>query len=164
MPQLNQLMFVYQSQWFWLLLVIAVIYIAIGKGMVPKIEKVVDDRNAKIQGDLDVAKRARREADEAEEKARSGELQARSEAQAVIADAKAAAAKETEAALAAADAEIGQKLAAAEAAIAEARGQAMQSLESVAAEAARDVVSKVSGVEVDADQAAASVKAVLADG
>ena len=110
MPQLNQLMLVYQSQWFWLLLVIAVIYFAIGKGMVPKIEGVVDDRNAKIQGDLDAAQKARAEADEAEEQARRGELQARSEAQAVIAEAKTAAAKETEAALAAADTQIAAKV------------------------------------------------------
>ncbi|MDG2002711.1 MAG: ATPase [Novosphingobium sp.] len=164
MPQLNQLMFVYQSQWFWLLLCLALIYIFIGRGMVPKIENVVEDRNARIQSDLDAAERAHAEADEAEEQARTGELQARGQAQSVIADAKAAAAEQTEAALASADAKVAEKLSAAEASIAEARAQAVSSLESVAAEAARDVVAKVSGVEVSADQAAATVKAVLADG
>lgn len=164
MPQLNQLMLVYQSQWFWLLLCLAVIYIFVGRGMLPKIEKVVDDRNAKIQSDLDAAEKARAAADEAEEKARGGELQARSEAQAVIAEAKTEAAKQTEDALARVDAGIAEKLAAAEAGIAEARAQAVQNLETVAAEAARDVVAKVSGVEVSAGQAAATVKAVLADG
>ena len=164
MPQLEQLMVVYQSQWFWLLLVLAIIYLAIGKGMVPKIEGVVEDRNARIQGDLDAAGRARAEADQAEEMARSGELQARGEAQTAIAEAKAAAAKETEQALSLADRQIAGQLAEAEARIAKARAEAMQSLEIVAAEAARDVVAKVSGVDVGADQAAASVKAVLADG
>jgi F-type H+-transporting ATPase subunit b len=164
MPQLNQLMLVYQSQWFWLLLCLAVIYIVIGRGMVPKIEGVVEDRNAKIQSDLDVAQRARAEADEAEEMARSGELQARGEAQAVIAEAKTAAAKETEAALASADAQIAVKVSEAEAQIAAASAEAVKSLEGVAAEAARDVVAKVSGAEVSADQAAATVKAVFADG
>ena len=53
---------------------------------------------------------------------------------------------------------------AAEASLAEARAKALESLESVAAEAARDVVSKVSGVNVSVDQAASSVKAVLANG
>lgn len=164
MPQLNQLMLVYQSQWFWLLLCLAMIYILIARGMVPKIEKVVDDRNARIQSDLDAAEKARREADEAEENARVGELQARSDAQAVIAEAKTAAAKRTEAALASADAATAEKLTAAEARIAEARAQAVESLEAVAAEAARDVVAKVSGVDVSADEAASTVKMVLADG
>jgi F-type H+-transporting ATPase subunit b len=164
MPQLNQLMLVYQSQWFWLLLCLAAIYILIGRGMVPKIERVVDDRNARIQNDLDAAEKARAAADEAEEKARSGELQARSKAQSVMAEAKSVAATQTEATLASADAKLAEKLAAAEARIAEAGAQAAESLEIVAAEAARDVVAKVSGVEVSADQAAATVKAVLADG
>ena len=81
MPQLNQLLLVYQSQWFWLLLVLAVIYFGIGRGMVPKIERVVEDRNAKIAGDLAAAERARAEADEAEERARQAEADARAAAQ-----------------------------------------------------------------------------------
>jgi len=164
MPQLNQLMLVYQSQWFWLVLVLAVIYFGIAKNMVPKIEKLVDDRNARIQSDLDAAQQARAAANEAEEKARSGELHARSEAQAVIAAAKTSAAKQTEEALAKADSATAKKLATAEARIDEARVQAMESLESVAADAARDVVAKVSGVKVTAGQVAATVKAVLAHG
>ena len=59
MPQINQLLLVYQSQWFWLFLVLAVIYVGIGKGMLPKIEKTVDDRDAKIAGDLAAAEKAR---------------------------------------------------------------------------------------------------------
>jgi len=62
MPQLNQLLLVYQSQWFGLALVLAVIYFGIGRGMLPKIEKVVDDRNARIAGDLAAAERARADA------------------------------------------------------------------------------------------------------
>ena len=35
MPQLAQLLLVYQSQWFWLLITLAVIYFGIGKWIVP---------------------------------------------------------------------------------------------------------------------------------
>ena len=164
MPQLNQLMLVYQSQWFWLAVVLLVIYVVMGRGMVPKIEQVVEDRNAKINGDLAEAERARAAADEAEERARAAENAARADAQGVTAAAKAGSAKDTEALLASADAEIGRKLAAAEASLAEARSAALASLESVAAEAARDVVAKVSGATVSDEQAAAKVKAVLANG
>ena len=44
MPQLSQLGLVYQSQWFWLLLVLAMIYFFVGRGMVPKVEATVDRR------------------------------------------------------------------------------------------------------------------------
>jgi F-type H+-transporting ATPase subunit b len=164
MPQLNQLFLVYQSQWFWLLLVLAFIYVVMGKGMVPRIEKVVDDRNAQINGDLAAAERARAAADEAEERARLAEEAARADAHAFTGQAKAAAAKDTEGLLAQADAEIAAKLTAAEASLATARDEALRNLENVAAEAARDVVAKVSGATVSAEQAASKVKAVLANG
>lgn len=164
MPQLNQLMLVYQSQWFWLLLCLALIYILIGRGMVPKIENVVEDRNARIAADLAAAEKARTEADEAEERARLAEEDARSHAQSLTATAKSEAAKTTEATLAMADAEIAGKVTEAEASLEQARIRAIASLESVAAEAARDVVAKVSGVQVSADEAASKVKAVLANG
>src|SRR5262245_57260740 len=131
MPQLNQLMLVYQSQWFWLLLVLAVIYFGIGKGMVPRIEKVVDNRNAKIVADLAAAERARAAADEAEERARKADLEARAAAQAVTAQSKAKAAKDSETRLAKADAALAEKLAAAEAELAKARDGALAGIEKV---------------------------------
>ena len=164
MPQLNQLLSVYQSQWFWLLLVLAVIFFGIGKGMLPKIEKVVDDRNAKIQGDLAAAERARAEADAAGEKARAADLDARADAQAVTAKAKAAGAKNNEGLLAKADEAIAKRLAEAETSLAAARTKALASLEAVAAEAAQDIVTKVSGGKVTAADATSAVKAVLANG
>ena len=89
MPQINQLLLVYQSQWFWLFLVLAVIYVGIGKGMLPKIEKTVDDRDAKIAGDLAAAEKARAAALEIEERAKAAQIEARTAAQAVAAEAKA---------------------------------------------------------------------------
>ena len=163
MPQLNQLLLVYQSQWFWLLLVLAVIYFGIGKGMVPKIERVVEDRNARIAADLAAAERARTAADEAEERTRIADAEARAAAHAVTAAAKAKAAKDAEARLAKADAAIGEKLAAAEASLASARAGALASLEAVAVEAAQDIVARVSGAKVTAAKAKTAVKAVFAN-
>ncbi len=163
MPQLNQLLLAYQSQWFWLALVLAVIYFGIGRGMVPKIEKVVEDRNAKIAGDLAAAEKARGAADEAEERARKADADARAAAQAVTAQAKAKAAKDAEGRLAKADAALAEKLAAAEGALAKARGNAIKSLEAVATEAAQDIVTRVSGAKVTAADATTAVKAVFAN-
>ncbi len=163
MPQINQLMLVYQSQWFWLLLVLAVIYFAIGRGMVPRIEGVVEGRNAKIAGDLAAAERARAEADSAEEGLRQAEVQTRDAALSVTSAAKAKAAKDSEARLAKADAAIGEKLATAEASLGTARNAALSNIEAVAAEAAQDIVAKVSGGKVTAAQAKTAVRAALAN-
>ena len=163
MPQLNQLLLVYQSQWFWLFLVLAAIYFGIGKGMLPKIERVVEDRNAKIASDLAEAERARAGADAAEERARAADLEARAAAHAVTAEAKAKAAKDAEGRLAKADAEVSAKLAAAEAALGKARKDALANLETVAAEAAQDIVARVSGGKVTAAKAKSAVKAVFAN-
>jgi F-type H+-transporting ATPase subunit b len=163
MPQINQLLLVYQSQWFWLLLVLGVIYFVIGHGMLPKIEKTVDDRDAKIAGDLAAAEKARAAADDAEERAKAADVDARASAQGVAAQAKAKSAKDAENRLAKADGEIAAKVAAAEATLAKARDKALGSLESVASEAALDIVAKVSGAKVTATQAGKAVKAVLSN-
>jgi F-type H+-transporting ATPase subunit b len=161
MPQINQLLLVYQSQWFWLLLVLAVIYFGIGRGMVPKIEATVDARDRKIADDLVAAERARAAADEVEDGVRASETAARADAQGVAAQAKAKAAKDAENRLAKADAEIAAKVLESEHALAKAREKALTSLESVAAEAAAAIVAKVSGQTVSAAAATQAVKAVL---
>lgn len=161
MPQINQLLLVYQSQWFWLALVLAVIYFGIGKGMLPKIEATVDQRDKRIADDLVAAERARAAADEAEERVRGNEADARAAAQAVAVQAKAKAAKDAENRLAKANAELASKAADAEAQLAKARDGALASLEKVAAEAAADIVAKVSGREVAPAAASQAVKAVL---
>lgn len=164
MPQLTQLLLVYQSQWFWLLIVLAIIYFVLGKGMVPKIEKVVDDRNAKIENDLKAAEKARAEADEIEEKVRAAEADARDKAQAIMAKARESSAAESEAQLAKLDAELSAQLDQAEARIGKMRSEALANLEREAAEAASAIVAKVSGAQVSAAEAEPKVKAVMAHG
>ena len=59
MPQINQLALVAYSQFFWLLLVLALIYFGIGKLMLPKIQSTVDARDKRIADDLAAAQAAR---------------------------------------------------------------------------------------------------------
>ena len=164
MPQINQLLLVYQSQWFWLLIVLGLIYFVIAKGMAPKIEATVDARDRKIADDLAAAERARAAADVSEEALQRGALDARAEAQAVAAKAKAQAARDSENRLAKANAEIAAKLAAADAALAKSRDAALASVEAVAADAAQDIVAKLAGAKITAADAAKAVKAVLVNG
>src|ERR1700744_3343019 len=62
MPQIDQIASIYASQLIWLLAVFAIIYIVIGKGMLPRIEGTIHARNDKIAGDLAAAETARDEA------------------------------------------------------------------------------------------------------
>lgn len=164
MPQLYQLLLVYQSQWFWLLLTLAIIYFGVAKGMVPKIEKVVEDRDAKIADDLAAAESARKDAEATHDDAKRAEAEAHELARTIAADAKARSAVDAEKRLAEVDAAIADKLAAAEASIAQARAKALESLEAVAAEVAMDMVGKVAGMNVPPERASAVVKGVLSNG
>jgi F-type H+-transporting ATPase subunit b len=164
MPQINQLMLAYASQWFWLALVLAVIYFVIGRGMVPQIEATVDKRDKQIADDLAAAHKARADADEAEALLQSKAVAARTDAQSIAASAKSKAAQDGASRLAKADAEISDKLALAEKALNKARDTALASVESIASDAARDIVAKVSGASVTAAGATKAVKAVLANG
>ena len=161
MPQINQLPDIFFSQLFWLLVVFGIIYFWIGRGMVPKIQSVVEDRDRKIADDLAAAQRAREEAEASEEAYRERIDASRSEALKLAQEAKHQAALDTEKKLKAVDAKIGKKVADAEAKIREAAEAARRELEPVAAEAASQLVSKLTGQTVSAKDAEPAVKAVL---
>lgn len=161
MPQLSQLALVYQSQWFWLLIVLGVIYFFVGRGIVPKVEKTVDERDAKIAADLAQAEKLRDEADEIEDKWRAQLNDAHAKAQGVIAEAKAKAAAASEKRVAAADKRLAKKADEAAASLDAARDAALAEIEAVAADAASDVVSKLTGATVTEAEARAAVAGAM---
>ena len=131
MPQLSQLALVYQSQWFWLLLVLATIYFVVGRGIISKVETTVDARDKQIATDL------------------------------AAAEAKAKAGRDAEKRVAKADAEIAAKTEAAAKALADARKSALAEFERIAAEAAREIVAKLTGAKVSDEAARAAVSGAL---
>jgi len=161
MPQINQLPFIFASQLFWLLVVFGIIYFFIGRGMVPKIQSVVEQRDTKIAEDLAAAQRAREDAEAVEAAYRERIEASRGEALKVAQDAKQQAALETEKQLKSIDDQIGARLAEAEARIRDAAEQARGELEPVAAEAASHLVGKLTGQKIAAKDAEPAVKAVL---
>ncbi|RYE65837.1 MAG: ATPase, partial [Oxalobacteraceae bacterium] len=106
MPQLSQIGAIYASQLFWLLIVFAIIYFGIGRGMVSKIDATMVGRDRKIASDLKAAEAARATANTTGEAYRTRMETARNEALKATAEAKAAAARASEARVKAADAEI----------------------------------------------------------
>ena len=160
MPQIEQLSEIFFSQLFWLLLVFGIIYFWIGRGMVPKTQSVVEDRDRKIAGDLAAAQAAREQAAAAEEAYRERIDASRSEAMKVAQEAKTQAALDTEKRLKAIDEQIGARVAEAEARIRAAAEAARRELEPVAAEAASELVAKLTGQRISAKDAEPAVKAV----
>jgi len=164
MPQLEQLGDVAYSQFFWLLLVLALIYFGIGYGMLPKIQSTVDKRDKRIADDLAAAQGARSAADETERAYRARIDESRAEALKMAAAARASSAQATEERMHAANAESARKIEKAEARIRKAADAALADIEKVAAEAARDMVQRLAGVSVSDAEAAKAVKAAMAHG
>ena len=162
MPQIAQIAATYASQIFWLLIIFGLIYVGIGKGMLPKIEATVEARDQKIASDLAAAEAARAKADETEAAYRASIEEARNASLKAKAEAKAAATLEAEKKVRAVDAELAAKMAVAEAALKAAQARALGEIESVAAEAAQEIVTKVSGLTVDKAAADRAVKSALA--
>ena len=164
MPQLSQIGEIYASQLFWLAILFALIYFGIGKAMVPKIERTIDDRNGKISGDLAAAEAARVSAQQSEQDYQAGLESARSQALREIGEAKAQAATSAEAKVKAGDAAMADQLVKATARIATSRQQALAEIETATVDAVQDIVAKLSGVAVDRTGIAQQVKAELAHG
>lgn len=162
MPQIDQIASIYASQLFWLVVVFALIYFGIGRAMLPKIARTVDDRDARIRGDLAAAEQARAEADVADDYYTRELARGRAEAQAAAAAAKTRATADAELRVKAADGEIAQRTGRAEAALAAARADAVAQIEAVAIEATRDIVARVAGLSVDRAAAAAAVAETVA--
>ena len=164
MPQLAQLALVYQSQWFWLLLVLGAIYFFVGRGIVPKVEATVEDRDARIAADLAEAERLRDEADRIEEAWRTRINEGHLEAQAQIAAAKAKADADAAKRVAKADAELEAKASAAAAELDTARRSALAEIEALAIEMAPEIVAKLAGGKVTPAKARKAVAEALANG
>ena len=164
MPQLSQIGAIYASQFFWLAIVFALIYFGIGKAMVPRVERTIDDRAARIAGDLAAAEGARASAARAEEGYQSGLEAARSQAARAVADAQATATHEAEVRLKASDADMATRLDAAIARIGQTKQAALGEIETATVDAVEAIVAKLSGVPVDRATAQRQVKAELAHG
>jgi len=162
MPQIDQIASIYASQLFWLVVVFALIYFGIGKAMLPKIQRTVDDREARISGDIAAAQAARVDADAAEGIYLAKLAESRSAALASVNAAKAQANAFTEARVRAADAELAERSSHAERTLADARAKAIGQIEQVAIEATQDIAQKVAGLGIDRATAAHAVADALA--
>jgi F-type H+-transporting ATPase subunit b len=159
MPQFNPADFA--PQIIWLAILFGLLYL-VARSTLPRVEAVMEDRRARIAGDLAAAERAKADAASAGASVSTELSAARTEAAKATGEARAKANAEIAAALAAAEAGINARAADAEAQLARARAEAATELDRVAAEAAAELVAKVAGLQISNDVAEAAVRKVAA--
>ncbi len=157
MPQFDLANFV--PQLAWLALFFAILYFAIVRPTLPKLDRVTDERESRVSTDLGAAESAKATADMTRESYEKAIAAAHSEAQAEVAAAKAGSARELETRLKALSADLDAKDAAAQAQIGAARQSALAEIDRVAGEAASAIVERLTGRAPKATELASALTA-----
>lgn len=146
LPQLD--VGTFPTQIFWLFVTFIVLYIAMAKVAIPRIEYVLEERHSRIAEDLDKAGKLKADADEVQANYEKALADARGSAQKLIAKTKDDASGKNAKAEAEADAAAAVQIKDAEARIEEARTEALANVKDVVSDVAGDAVAKLIGVKV----------------
>jgi F-type H+-transporting ATPase subunit b len=144
------------NQVFWLIITLIVIYFVMSRIAIPRIGAVLAERSSTITNDIAAAEELKEKAVAAEAAYQKALADARTQANEIIAAAKAEIQTELDAELAKADAKISVKAAESEAAIAEIRAGAVKSVTAVAKDTAKELL-KAMGGTVDAKTVTAAI-------
>jgi len=162
MPQLDFANPLTIAQVVWLAIVFVVLYVLLSQWALPQVADVLEVRAKAIASDLDAARQAKTEADQAVAEltraTREAHAGAQAEIQKAVDEAKAAA----EAQSATLNARLNAQIAEAEQRIAQARAAAMGALEQVASTTAFDVVARLGAGSVPENLIRQAVAAELA--
>lgn len=156
MPQLD--FSTWGNQIFWLVLALIAIYFILSRIALPRIGAVLAERAGTITNDIAAAEDLKAKAIAAEEAYDKALLDARAEAQDIIAAAKADIKADLDVAIAKADAEISEKTAESAKAIEEIRATAMENVEIVAKDTTKEIITAL-GSKADAKTVNAAVEA-----
>ncbi len=151
----------YTPQLVWLAITFVLLYLVMWRVLLPRIGEVLDERQNRIQHDLDEAERLKEEAEAALATYDAAINRARTEALAHLAEARAAFTAELDQRKAKAAAEIAQLTGAAETRIADAMSSAMVGVRGAAIDTARAVIDRLGGIEVADPALSAAVDAEL---
>ncbi len=143
MPQFDLTRF--PTQIFWLVVCFAVLYVLMANLVLPRIGKTIEDRERKIQTDLDAAQKANDAARAAAAEQDKALAEARTQASGLIRAASEAAAAETSAKMHEVSDRLGADIVAAERRIGEQRSQALDGLSGMSTEIASAVLGKLVG-------------------
>ena len=145
-------------QLVWLALTFGLLYIVLSRVTLPKIASVIEERQIRIQRDLDEAERLKEETDAALAAYEQALAEARGRANGIARDTRERLTAEVNGERIKADAEDAARIADAEAQILARKNEAMAEVGNIAADTASAVVKKLIGVDVSADEARAAVQ------
>jgi F-type H+-transporting ATPase subunit b len=152
----------FAPQLIWLVLIFGVLYVLLSRIALPRVGKILSDRESKIAADLDTARSLQTKAQEAAAANDATLAAKRAEAQAIGRDSAQKVTAEVAAQRAAVESDFAAKLAAADARIVAAKAQALGNVEQIATDAAGAIIEKLTGGRVDAAMLAAEFNAVKA--
>jgi len=150
MPQLD--FSTYPSQLFWLAVVFFALYYVMARHIVPRIHMVLENRQQRIDYDLDRAASLKAEAEQARESYEMALADARGQAQQMLNEVAESIRETSEQKHQELDTALGEMIAESERAIQQARIAADRQLEPTAAEVALVLVEKVAGIKASKDE------------
>jgi F-type H+-transporting ATPase subunit b len=151
----------FASQLVSLLIAFVALYLIVSRIALPKVGKTIDDRQAKIEGDLAEAQKLKDESDSALKAYEADLAAARSRAQAIGNETREKLNAASEAERKSLEDKLSVKLADAEKTIAATREAAMSNVRGIAADAASAIVQRLTGVVPDGKSVASAVDASL---
>lgn len=150
----------FPSQLLWLAITFGLFYLFLKKVVLPRVGGILEDRSARISGDLDEAARMKAEADAAVAAYEQELAEAKAKANAIAQEAQDASKAEAEAERKKVEESLGKKLAEAEAQIATIKSNAMREVGSIAEETSAAIVQQLTGGKIDKAAIAAAVKSI----
>lgn len=156
MPQFDTANFL--PQLVWLAVIFAVLYFAVVRPTLPKVGRIIDEREGRVASDLDAAETAKGEADAIRTRYDSGMAAAREAAQAQVAASQADVSKRVEGRMKELGAVLDGKAAEAAARLSTARDAARATLAATTTDLTAEAVKRLTGMDVPA----AEIEAALA--
>jgi F-type H+-transporting ATPase subunit b len=162
MPQLDVTWF--PTQLVWLALTFIALYLVISFVAVPRIGGVLEERQRRIDGDLERAAALKAEAEAAIAAYEKAMTEARNGAREIIRQASDALAKQSEERQKALGDKLAEQIKAGEARIADSKKAALAEVQTIAAELARAAAQRLADVSVDEGRAKAAVQSAMSEG
>lgn len=145
MPQLDFSTF--PTQWIWLAITFVAMYLIMAKTALPRIGQVLEERQDRIDGNLEMAAQLKREAEEAADTYEQGLSEARAQSQTIIRQVTEELTAESAKQLSALGEKLAENVADAEGRIAKAREAALGNVRDLAAEIAKEAAGKLAGIK-----------------
>ena len=160
MPQFD--FAVWPGQIVWALIIFVSLYVLMSRMLMPRVRGALEARAAKINGDMEEARRLRAEAQGQADSAAREIADARTRAQRTAVEAKARSTEEAKARQTALEADLNAKIGEAEARIRISRDEAMTNVRGIAADAVAAIAEKLTGQAASAEDVEAALSAVSA--